>query len=156
MITFKQYLSQSRAPLYHATFLRHANKILEDNTLYGSVQENGSVAGQRGVFVTRSLKHAEHLYGTKGKAIFVLDQQKLAHKYKIIPIKNHQDYQSAGTIHKPMYMGTGIGGNEFEEFIPTNRIDDIDQYILSVIVLEPLDINTSYKTLRDYEKIIYK
>lgn len=136
MITFKDFLTESRsAPLYHATKLHHANKILEDDILYASEQYNGATVGQKVIFFTRSFKHALHVYGYSDMVIFEFDQQKLNQRYKISPIKNHAGRRT--TNHKPMYMnddmGTGLGGNEFEEIVKRN-ITQVNDYITKIYI----------------------
>lgn len=140
MIGFKTFLAESRsAPLYHATFLHNANKILDDNTLVGSVQYAGGQAKNMGkvIFVTRSFKHARYLYGGKGMAVFQLDQNKLKNRYKIRPIKNWPDYRQKN--HKPSYMVDRLGGNEFEEVIIADKIANISDYITTIYVDSKVD-----------------
>lgn len=136
MITFKQFLIESRsAPLYHATKLHHADKILSDDILYASEQYNGVTQGQKVIFFTRSLRHAKHVYGYADMVIFEFDQQKLNQRYKISPIKNHVGRRTVN--HKPMYMnanmGTALGGNEFEEIVRKN-ITQVNDYITKIYV----------------------
>ena len=137
MITFTQFLTEARtAPIYHATRLRNAEKILHDNILYGTLQDNGNMQGKKGIFFTRSLKHARNIYGGAEKVIFVIDQQKLNYRYKIKPIKN---WDSMDRNHKPQWMTGYLGGNEFEEFVTANRIDNFDDYITKIYVASDID-----------------
>lgn len=140
MISFKRFLVESKsAPLYHATFLHNAENILRDNTLVGSLQDPASQSKNMGkvIFVTRSFKHARHMYGGKGMAIFQLDQNKLVNRYKIRPIKNWPDFRKPN--HKPSYMTHRLGGNEFEEVIITNKIPFISDYITAIYVDGKID-----------------
>lgn len=134
MITFKQFLTESRsAPVYHATFLHNAEKILSDNVLVGSIQDAGQSKNMgKVIFVTRSFKHARHMYGGKGMVIFQFDQSKLKNRYKIRPIKNWPDFRQNN--HKPSYMIGRLGGNEFEEVIVADKIPYISDYITTIYV----------------------
>lgn len=148
MITFKTYLIESRAaPLYHATTMAAANKILKDNILYGTMQEGGLTRGQKVIFTTRSLKQAKHYvsYDQRytGSVVFELDQEKLTHRYKVRPIKNWADDRAdvawdskpqadAKKKHKPMYMFRTIGANEFEEIIIADKVVNISNYITKI------------------------
>lgn len=155
MISFKEYLTEARmAPLYHATLIKSAEKILKGNVLIGDIvrddRQNAYNIDKKVIFVTRSLKHAKHyisaISGTyTATVIFVLDQQKLSQRYKIKPIKNWQidredTYYDSPTqkrsqsIHKPMYMSHVIGGNEFEEVIVADRVSNISNYITKILV----------------------
>lgn len=154
MIRFSEFLAESHsAPLYHATFLHNADKIINTNKLIGTIQDGGNAAkiGKKVIFVTRSLKHAHHLYGgMMGKAVFELDQTKLRHRFKIRPIKNWTDFQIKN--HKPSYMADMLGGNEFEEVIIADVIDNLDDYIKSVHVKDKIDPN-KYPNLAAYDKL---
>lgn len=150
MINFSQFLSEARqAPLYHSTRLYNAEKILKDNTLYGTMHDNGAMEGKRGIFFTRSLKHAGTIYGTAEKVIFVIDQLKLSYRYKIKPIKN---WHNEDKNKKPQWMTGYLGGNEFEEFVETKEIRDFDNYITKIIVHGPLDPK-KYPTLASDERV---
>lgn len=152
MISFKQFLTESKsAPLYHATRLMNAEKILRDNTLFGTMQEHGYTQGKKGIFLTRSLKHARHIYGGEEKVIFVIDQLKLNQRYKIKPIKN---WPRRNDNHAPQYMTGNMGGNEFEEFVETNKITDIDNYIVKIYVQHKID-PAKYPLLTSDERVEY-
>lgn len=154
MISFKEYLTEARAaPLYHSTFIYNANKILDDDTLYGSVQTDGATKGKKVIFLTRSFKHAQAIYSTMDTVIFELDQAKLSQRYRIRPIKNWLSDQTDKN-HKPMYMTKRLGGNEFEEIIETDRIDYIDRYIKKIYVKSGTDMSR-YPYLHNDERVVY-
>ena len=173
MISFKDFLTESRsAPLYHATTLRAAEKILKDNTLFGTVQEDGATSGQKVIFVTRSIKHAEHYISYNshymGAVIFVLDQTKLTQRYKIKPIKNwrkerediawssNQDIQTKRN-HLPMYQTGTMGANEFEEIIDTGKITNFSKYITKIYVNRDLtDKINDFKMLYNDPRVEYR
>ncbi len=168
MITFSQFLTESRsAPLYHSTTMSAANRILDDNTMYGTMQFAGQTDGKKVIFTTRSLKQAKHFMrfdaAHQSVAIIVFDQEKLGQRYKIKPIKNWAVSREEGkaddwigkkdkrnfTLHKPMYMNHAIGMNEFEEIIITDKITDISKYITSILVnRDPKEYSELGKDLR--------
>lgn len=152
MISFKQYLSESKgAPLYHATFIHNAEKILADNALIGTIQDQGAAADlkKRVIFVTRSFRHAKTFYGGgSSMVIFELDRKKLNSRYRIRPIKNWSDRREGN--HKPSYMTGKLGGNEFEEIIIADRITDIENYITAIHVATKVD-KDKYPYLYNFE-----
>lgn len=154
-MSFKSFLIESRsAPLYHATKAADAERILKTNTLFGSVQDDGQTKGQKVIFVTRNLKAAKHFINYDGRhaagVVFVLDQEKLSHRYKIKPIKNWQDEREDTwkserdrkklKLHLPMFMHHTRGANEFEEIIIANRITNISDYITKIYI--NIDVNS--------------
>ena len=157
MKSFKQFLSEAReAPLYHATFARHAENILATNRLVGSEQDQGTTRDLgKVIFVTRSLKAAEHLYGDQNKVIFVLDQRRLSNNYKIRPVKNWTKYRDNITNrhHMPMYLSLAIGGNEFEEVIQTNAVTNISDYIIKIMVTPDVDL-ARYPHLQNDDRVV--
>lgn len=172
MITFKEYLTEARmAPLYHSTTISAANKIIKDNTLYGTVQDSGATQGQKVIFVTRSIRHAEHYTAYNANytasAILVLDQAKLAARYKIKPVKNwhkeRADYEwdvndskRAKKLHLPMYQTRVMGANEFEEIILGGKIDNIANYITKIYVNRDVSKTGDFPYLRDNPKVDFK
>lgn len=154
MISFKQYLEESRASLYHATFLHNAEKILEKNALIGTMQEQGESQklNRKVIFVTRSFKHAQQFYGGRGIVVFEIDQTKLRSRYKVRPIKNWPDRRQP--LHKPSYMTDRLGGNEFEEIVIADKITDFEDYIVAIHVSDKIDRN-KYPMLFDSEKLQY-
>ena len=169
MISFKEFLTESRsAPLYHATTAASAEKILKDNVLYGTVQEQGQTTGQKVIFVTRSLRQAKHYIKFDSKVqdgvILVLDQLKLTYRHKIQPIKNwdreRADYAwddnrvaNAKRIHKPMYMVGTHGANEFEEIIKADKVQNISSYITKILINTNPDKYPNIKAMDNVEVI---
>lgn len=154
MISFKQYLEESRAPLYHATFIHNAEKILKDNALIGTKQDQGAAQSlnKKAIFVTRSFKHARNFYGGRGIVVFEIDQTKLRSRYKVQPIKNWPDRRQP--LHKPSYMTDRLGGNEFEEIVITDKITNFEDYIVAIHVSDKIDRN-KYPMLFNSEKLQY-
>lgn len=77
------------APLYHATDLFTALRILEDNKLVGNTSHTIEDNTYNGVSLTRSKNFANSwVYNTHGYpgVIFILDQNKISRTNKIIPI----------------------------------------------------------------------
>lgn len=133
MITFKQFLIESRsAPLYHATTSSSAVRILNDNVLYADMQYNGRAEGTKVIFMTRSKHYAQYFGRDRQGVVFVFDQQKLTHRYKISPIKNWDTKRKKN--HIPMYISRILGGNEFEEIIITPKITNIGDYITKIML----------------------
>lgn len=113
--------------LFHSTKIYHANKIINDDVMYGDYPRSGALINYRGIFTTRSLHHAKYVYGNVDTAILVLNKTKLSCRFKIKPVRNY-----TGDF-RPMSI-VGLGGQEFEEFIFTDKIEMINDYIEDVIV----------------------
>jgi len=110
--------------IYHATTNFHYDKIIKDNILFGSIQDKGNLIGERGIFVTRDFRYARNFHGDDTK-ILVLDRDKIKERFKIKPIKNWENLTEL-----PIYITNRLGSNEFEEFIYTDKIEFISDYIL--------------------------
>jgi hypothetical protein len=162
MITFQEFLTESRsAPLYHATTAVNADRILHADVMLSTTQDNGQAKGQKVIFVTRNLAAAKRYINYSNAAvpsvIFVLDQSRLTHRYRIKPIKNWQDEREdhyAKTsdqinnlrMHLPMSMTGQLGANEFEEVIHTDRITNFGDYVTDILTNAEVD-HRKYKSL---------
>lgn len=143
MIRFKTFLTEARmAPLYHATSLTNAISIIKDNLLKTTSSSNSDLQkAQRGgkqptVFMTRNYRNAIE-YGwmrhDNEVIVFVINQQKLAQKYKLEPIHNwfKQYYQfnhDKNTNYKKDLSQVGYGV-EYEEITDRpikNFLDYVD------------------------------
>lgn len=136
MITFKQYLAESRsAPLYHATDIEGMLGILRDNQIMtGSAEQpvshltvnKNAVGTKKGISLTRSLRFAK----SWGDAVFVIDQQKLSHNFKIVPFQFKTIFPGG---HTRKMDRTGYA-NEYEEFVVTNRPIPVNKYVTKVLI----------------------
>lgn len=164
MITFKQYLEESRAaPLYHGTSIMNVRSILMGNSLISNTVHYDNTKmfkdkhlskldvfhfkdkGVKGVSLTRSFRTARQF----GPVVFELDQQKLIQKYKIYPV-NFWNLEYSTT----MGDSTGVArqpdnsNNEYEEFL-VGVIKPLDHYITAIWVNE--DIIPS--SIKDHPKL---
>lgn len=153
MIGFKQHLEESRsAPLYHGTSLDNAWEILKrdilqarshhTHKLLGFVRGKTKIAYSNdfsdsekvvsGVSLTRSFQKAKSF----GPFIFELDQIKLTHNYKILPVQYFNTVSSmagARTSRAQALYGKPGSSSEAEEFV-LGSIKNIDKYIIALHV----------------------
>ena len=136
MISFKEFLTESKsAPLYHATRMSYAGKILDDDVLLPSVRlgKYNLKDIEKAVSLTRSLNTARDWVSTKAiRVIFEIDQEKLSQKYKINPINMFHIWRQ--TVYPP---SSNIKGNAkveelFEEAI-FEPIKPLSKYLKKVI-----------------------
>lgn len=110
------------APLYHGTSLDSAVRILDSNTIRGGSDyqsEEDAFYRQKGVSLTRDKRFAETWRGMG--VVFVLDQTKLDHDYKI----RARDY---------FYNGfTKDKRSEREEFVPGD-IKNLTKYLRKIYI----------------------
>lgn len=134
------------APLYHGTAFYNATRILATNTFDArTTQSSGSAfvlnadEALRGVSMSRDPRFAR----TFGPVVFVLDQTKLRHNYKIMPIDywGHSNEISMG----PESQKKKGKYAEAEEFV-VGSITKADRYILS--------INVDSKFLKSYQQAV--
>lgn len=147
MITFKQFLSEARlAPLYHGTSGLKAIAILESDYMKrGSYAEPG--IQKRTVSLTRNFTFARNWlneHGTESNgAIFEIDQQKLAQRYKIVPysyfgtrdigyLKNSRLHPTAKTYSKGKDY---VFENQYEEAVLSD-IPKFTKYVTKVWIAE--------------------
>ena len=127
------------APLYHATSMLQAEKILAGNSLTGYTLQTINGKTVHGVSLSRDLNFAKHWLTTgnaqsgkgRGGVIFELDQNKLAQRYKIAPIDY---YHSPDSIVKTVELRTGDYA-EAEEFVVTSEIRNLENYIIHILML---------------------
>lgn len=136
--------------VYHGTKLYNANRIIAQNALRGTQQDRGATVGRTGIFLTRSRKHATVVYGMDEAVVFVLNKDKLRTRYAIEPIKNWPDVREDRN-HKPLHM-IGFGGNEFEEFLETSLVPDLDLYIEEILVFGNPDL-TKYPEIKNDDRV---
>ena len=144
-------LTESKsAPLYHATQAGEASEIISDNKLYGYTIHTINDTDYKGVSLTRSLQFAKNWVGNvygNGGVIFELDQEKLNQKYKIVPI----DYFSTSSRSKDPKDARRQGKfAEAEEFAITPKIDNLDQYIVHILIVA--NIANEWKQRLEQEK----
>ena len=123
-------LESKSAPLYHATHDTYAADIIAGNKLEGMTEQ--VINGKRvmGVSLTRSLAFARQW----GKIIFKLNQEKLAHRYKLVPIDYFQTNGEDNSKVKH-FLGRRQGKfAEAEEFVIAPEIKNLDQYIDEIII----------------------
>ena len=143
------------APLYHGTSLYSANKILKDDILIASKQGEGfthgpQTGGKNVVFFTRSLEHAKYM----GRVILVIDQEKLAQRYKISPIRNWPNSGGSKPMfmsHKAKYPGDTTYSNEFEEVVYSN-IKNINNYVTKIYTPKGISLD-SYSYLSSDDRV---
>lgn len=177
MFNFKSYLEEGRdAPLYHATPLFNAEKILQHNIIRAqtshvhdwTTKKQGKVRALPVVSLTRSFKFAER-WGERVSVrnrfdfvIFELDQRKLSQRYKFVPYNHFSGNPYGGTFgiehpvarHVNDELDSGFPVNQYEE----NVIDDIknaEQYIVKIYTPknEALIDEIDYPLLRNHPKL---
>lgn len=85
MLSFIDYIHESKsAPLYHGTSLDNVHEILKSGKI--NKGEHGHTS------TSRDRKETEQIFGDE--AYFKLDQQKIAHRQKIVPT----DWHAGGSI----------------------------------------------------------
>lgn len=160
MISFKSFLAEARmAPLYHATSVWNAERILKENKIKGrSIQRSQTIFGDRdrmmfGVSLTRNFNVGKKYFGD---VVFELDQQRLAQRYKIIPFNywNSDDetlLYKTGTARAQSTNRDDLQDrpNEFEEFL-VGDIDNLSKYLKHLW----LDRHINNKAFKKYESII--
>lgn len=134
-------LENNRQALYHGTDIQSAELILEFNEISGNTEqqisaEQGTIYG---VSLTRSLQFAIRWASKENKIvpiIFMLDQNKLRHNYKVLPI----DY-----FHSELVKDTGFTDlpkdterrkgqyAEAEEFL-IGDIKPLEKFLINIIV----------------------
>lgn len=119
----KLILEGRDAPLYHTTSFKNLMSILDSNTLkVGRTFANGR---KPAVCFSRSIEFASS-YG--GNVIIEFDQQKLASKYKIVPVADTIN------LYKPK-VGRYVGSSKAEEDIMSD-ITNVKNYITRIFVLK--------------------
>lgn len=131
MILREIFLEGREAPLYHGAGLGGAMRIIEDNVFEARTHHipkpGGFTEDVFGVSLTRSFEIARYF----GDIIFVLDQRKLAYRYKIVP------HDFWGLSKEPQVTGIGRRRGDYaeaEEFV-IGPIEQADRYIISICVL---------------------
>lgn len=142
MISFSQFLSEARmAPLYHGTPLRLFNEIMNSGVeartyhydhVVGKAAHKIDHLGRlsrkdttgsafstprvHGISTTRRYKFAKNWLDKtleEPGAIIEFDQQKLAHRYKLVPV----NFYGWGAANRTRALNDNHATNEFEEFI---------------------------------------
>jgi hypothetical protein len=152
MHNFKNYLTEGRdSPLYHATRLDYAERILKTNTFESKTRQRiKPIDGKspkeihgwekiHGVSTSRSLKYSEYFMkmenATNFFVTFELNQRLLSQAYKMVPINYnslaHYQYNSDWTARVSSSKQTVH--NEYEEFI-IGAIKNASKYITKIIV----------------------
>lgn len=122
MITFKQYLEESRsAPLYHGTSVKNLLNILDSDFIKAS---DGDTS------LTRNFNFARDWAEDKfrGHAVIQFDQQKLTNNHRVRPYNYWSDQDKMFRNHnihdKSRKVARGMGdsyrgeySNEFEEYV---------------------------------------
>lgn len=157
MLDFKQYLEEGRdAPLYHGTSFLGIKYILESNTLeYGNNPALINGKRKNGISTTRNFKYA--LQWTTDKIVLELDQRKISQRYKIVPYNYSYDMDiQAGNKKKSAarYKETSKRiSNEYEEYIITLRIKNIDNYITKLHMDEEAFYDFDKQDNKEYKKL---
>lgn len=136
MINFKQFLNEARmAPLYHGTSLRVFDEIMHSG-IQARTYHHDHVVGRAphakgyggrliakemkglsyGISTTRRYKFAKNWLDKtleEPGAIIEFDQQKLAHRYKLMPV----NFYGWGAMNRTRAANDSHASNEFEEFI---------------------------------------
>lgn len=165
MITFKQFLSEARmAPLYHGTKIDFFSDIMRDKFIDPKTQhlewkllkrkidpknDDSAWSQRKGISLTRSLPFAMHW----GQVVIVLDQQKLTHRYKLVPIQfwqdrpDHKEQVAPQPSRSPDTYGRT---NEYEEFVMTDKPVSIN-YATGIIVRNSRYAELIYDKLKKYK-----
>lgn len=133
MISFNQFLSEARsAPLYHSANLLRLDSYIEGggispNTLQRIHKFHNSLSKKQinktkimwgnnvqGISTTRSLRFAKGWKSSEFNVIFVINQQKILHNFKVIPLQYWQSERDPAR-----QISTS---NEDEEFIVTDKV----------------------------------
>lgn len=129
------------APLYHGTAFYNARRILANNTFEAKTMQDHSRTTKEiyGVSLTRDPRFAK----TFGPVVFVLDQTKLRHNYKIMPVDywGHSNEISMG----PQSQKKKGKYAEAEEFV-VGPVTNADRYIMA--------INIDSKSLKSYQEAV--
>ena len=171
MITFKQFLTESRsAPLYHATSLHLAGKIIDSNTLIPRSDVAGTgvislsftrlfrTAWKFGIYVSTSRS-------THSVVVFEVDQTKLSQNYKLEPFQFWSQpmtfgpsYNKARLTPRDENLEDGTF-NEFEERVVGKSIRNFMKYVTKIIVYSPESFKNvdpaTVKTFMDTGKVEY-
>lgn len=129
-------VNESRsAPLYHATSVFKAVSIVKENMIRANTSQYFNDKGFMGVSLTRDLRVARVFdnVANHSRIIFVLDQQKLAQKYKIKPVDfftTHPDVEMNVDMHGGRRSGYYA---EAEEFV-FGPIANVSNYITKIII----------------------
>ena len=163
MISFKEYLTESRsAPLYHTTSFRNLNKILAsglNGETFQTIFKGMKTAswGRYGISTSRSLKKSidyflNNMTNAHKYVVFVLDQQKIAQNYKIVPV----DYFTTRDLTQGNPLDTRR--IEDEEFIVLNYSTDghhgflPSSYIKQVLYLKTPSVLVKEEYQREIEQ----
>lgn len=147
MISFKDFLTEARmAPLYHGTRKDKAIQIVDSDKLIRGVGKEPGLNKQT-ISLTRNLTFAIQWIDEMtayGGIVFELDQQKLTHRYKVVPY-NFFGQATFGSHTKtrliPFESKRSKGPdwafeNQFEEAVLSD-IDKISKYITKIYVVGP-------------------
>lgn len=128
-------LESKSAPLYHATTTRYADMILQSNKLKGITSQVKDGKMIFGVSLTRSIHFAKtlDLVSENSRVIFVLDQEKLSQKFKILPIDFYTTHPEAHGFISDKYPRRRGDYAESEEFI-LGDITNVNNYITRIIL----------------------
>ena len=147
------------APLYHTTRIMFLANILTTNALFGNTIQDIDGKQVYGISLTRSLSfannwgknHTDTLYAT-----LVLDQQKLAHNHKLVPIdfytttaQNAPYTPSSEKIKFKNFRRTGERA-ESEEFLVTRYLKNLDSYLINILIPK----NVYDRLIKDREEYI--
>jgi len=123
----KQALMEGRdAPLYHGTHYIPAIRILEQNAIQADTVQRimDYLHDERGVSLSRLRNSALKF----GEVLFVLDQTKLSHNFKIYPV----DFFAYSAEPENRGQGRRQGDyNEAEEFV-AGSIEPLSKYLLEI------------------------
>jgi hypothetical protein len=130
IIKFNEYLSEGRlAPLYHGTSWKAFRNIIYEKQIWPTsihvmsklmmAKPKDGSNSYRGVSTTRSLKLAKRfrdgeLEKSEGSVVFELNQMKITHRYRIVPI---QYFDGPSRRKEIPTSADGSTRNEYEEFI---------------------------------------
>lgn len=145
MITFKQYLEESRsAPLYHGTDIKTAVTIIQRDMIEGRTPQVGKmVSGKKwpknpygeatGVSLSRNFRTSKDF----GDVIFELDQQKLTNNHKIVPLNYFDTLEgnTKATGARSSKLSPLGGATEAEEFV-RGSIKNLDRYLTAIHINE--------------------
>jgi hypothetical protein len=154
MLTFEEYLLEGRdAPLYHATNIANAGYIVAQNRIAAKTGHTihpehltnpkyyNSYKEISGVSLTRNIEYAkkymEQEKGTYQYLIFELDQRKLSHNYKMVPVNYYAsgvkqfspDAKTRTNPNVPYYLSP----NEYEEYV-IGPIKNLEKVLNKIII----------------------
>ena len=150
MISFKQFLLETRPQyLYHGTSLDVAKKIIKDKEFKGKTWHEGFklLTPKKKVYgLSTSRIRMAGYYDNLFSVVFVIDPNKVKHRFKITPVDYYTRQTTDKKIERELHQG-----KEFEEFIRTKNLP-ISVVSKIIILNEPLYDIDELKTIEYIKK----